>query len=103
MGARTAGSTVLVSRTAAYHGTHGFGTALGGIPSNRQGMGPLGETVQVSHSSLEDMEETFARIGPERIAAVFMEPVIGAGGVFPPPPDTSRASRSSPSAPASCS
>ena len=24
--------TVLISRTAAYHGTHGFGTALGGIP-----------------------------------------------------------------------
>jgi putrescine---pyruvate transaminase len=76
--------TVLVSRTAAYHGTHGFGTALGGIPSNRQGMGPLGETVQVRHNSLEEMEETFERIGPERIAAVFMEPVIGAGGVYPP-------------------
>jgi adenosylmethionine-8-amino-7-oxononanoate aminotransferase len=78
--------TVLVSRTAAYHGTHGFGTALGGIPSNRQGCGPLGETVQVRHNSLEEMEETFARVGPERIAAVFMEPVIGAGGVYPPAP-----------------
>jgi putrescine aminotransferase len=78
--------TVLVSRTAAYHGTHGFGTALGGIPSNRQGMGPLGETVQVRHNSLGEMEETFARVGPERIAAVFMEPVIGAGGVYPPAP-----------------
>ena len=31
--------TVLVSRTAAYHGTHGFGTALGGIPSNRVASG----------------------------------------------------------------
>jgi adenosylmethionine-8-amino-7-oxononanoate aminotransferase len=78
--------TVLVSRTAAYHGTHGFGTALGGIPSNRQGMGPLGETVQVRHNSLKEMEETFERVGPERIAAVFMEPVIGAGGVYPPAP-----------------
>ena len=78
--------TVLVSRTAAYHGTHGFGTALGGIPSNRQGMGPLGETVQVRHNSLQEMEETFERIGPERVAAVFMEPVIGAGGVYPPAP-----------------
>ncbi len=78
--------TVLISRTAAYHGTHGFGTALGGIPSNRQGMGPLGETVQVGHNSLEQMEETFERIGPERVAAVFMEPVIGAGGVYPPAP-----------------
>ena len=56
--------TVLISRTAAYHGTHGFGTALGGIPSNRQGFGPQGETVQVRHHSLKEMEETFARIGP---------------------------------------
>ena len=78
--------TVLVSRTAAYHGTHGFGTALGGIPSNRVGFGPLAETVQVRHDSLEEMEQTFARIGPERVAAVFMEPVIGAGGVYPPAP-----------------
>jgi putrescine---pyruvate transaminase len=78
--------TLLVSRTAAYHGTHGFGTALGGIPSNRQATGPLTDTVQVRHDSVADMEETFARIGPERIAAVFMEPVIGAGGVYPPAP-----------------
>jgi len=77
---------VLISRTAAYHGTHGFGTALGGIPSNRQGFGELTETVQVRHNSLEEMEETFERIGPERVAAVFMEPVIGAGGVYPPSP-----------------
>jgi putrescine---pyruvate transaminase len=78
--------TVLVSRTAGYHGTHGFGTALGGIPSNRQGFGPLGETVQVHHDSLEDLEQMIARVGAERVAAVFMEPVIGAGGVYPPTP-----------------
>ncbi len=78
--------TVLISRTAAYHGTHGFGTALGGIPSNQVGFGPLNETIQVRHDSLEEMEQAFARIGPERVAAVFMEPVIGAGGVYPPAP-----------------
>ena len=78
--------TVLISRTAAYHGTHGFGTALGGIPSNQVGFGPLNETIQVRHDSLEEMEQTFAKIGPERVAAVFMEPVIGAGGVYPPAP-----------------
>ena len=38
------------------------------------------------HDSLEEMEQTFERVGPERIAAVFMEPVIGAGGVYPPAP-----------------
>ena len=75
---------VLVSRTAGYHGTHGFGTAIGGIPANRDGFGPLLETAQVAHDSLQAMQEAFARIGPERVAAVFVEPVIGAGGVHPP-------------------
>jgi putrescine---pyruvate transaminase len=78
--------TLLISRTAAYHGTHGFGTALGGIPGNREGFGPLLETLQVRHDSLQELEETFARVGPERVAAVFVEPVIGAGGVHPPAP-----------------
>jgi putrescine---pyruvate transaminase len=78
--------TVLVSRTAGYHGTHGFGTALGGIPANREGFGSLAGTIQVRHDSVEEMQETFARVGPERVAAVFVEPVIGAGGVYPPAP-----------------
>ncbi len=78
--------TVLVSRTAGYHGTHGFGTALGGIASNRAGFGPLGGTIRVRHDSLQELEETVARVGPERVAAVFLEPVIGAGGVYPPAP-----------------
>jgi adenosylmethionine-8-amino-7-oxononanoate aminotransferase len=78
--------SLLISRTAAYHGTHGFGTALGGIPRNRQGFGPLTDTIQVRHDSLEELKETLARVGPERVAAVFLEPVIGAGGVYPPAP-----------------
>ena len=45
--------TLLISRTAGYHGTHGFGTALAGIPANRDGFGPQVETVQVPHDSLE--------------------------------------------------
>jgi putrescine---pyruvate transaminase len=78
--------TVLVSRTAGYHGTHGYGTALAGIPANREGFGPQVETVQVPHDSLEAMEVEIERIGVERVAAVFAEPVIGAGGVYPPLP-----------------
>ena len=78
--------TLLISRTAGYHGTHGFGTALGGIPSNREGFEPLTGTIQVRHDSLEELEETFELVGPERVAAVFLEPVIGAGGVYPPAP-----------------
>jgi putrescine---pyruvate transaminase len=77
---------VLVSRTAGYHGTHGFGTALAGIPANRVGYGPQVDTVQVPHDSVEAMEMEIERIGVDRVAAVFVEPVIGAGGVYPPLP-----------------
>ncbi|HLY47581.1 MAG TPA: aspartate aminotransferase family protein [Solirubrobacteraceae bacterium] len=78
--------TLLISRTEGYHGTHGFGTALAGIPANRTGFGPQVETLQVPHDSLEAMEAEIERVGPERVAAVFVEPVIGAGGVYPPVP-----------------
>jgi adenosylmethionine-8-amino-7-oxononanoate aminotransferase len=78
--------TVLISRTAGYHGTHGFGTALAGIPANRFGFGPQVETVQASHDSLEAMEAAIEQVGAARVAAVFAEPVIGAGGVYPPMP-----------------
>jgi putrescine---pyruvate transaminase len=78
--------TVLVSRQAGYHGTHGFGTALAGIPANREGFGPQVETLQVPRDSLEAMEAEIERVGVQRVAAVFVEPVIGAGGVYPPLP-----------------
>lgn len=78
--------TILVSRTAGYHGTHGYGTALAGIPANREGFGPQVETIQVPHDSIEGVQVEMERVGPERIAAVFVEPVIGAGGVYPPVP-----------------
>jgi putrescine---pyruvate transaminase len=78
--------TLLVSRTQGYHGTHGYGTAIGGIAANRTGYGPQVESEQVAHDSVEALEETIRRIGAERIAAFFVEPVIGAGGVYPPGP-----------------
>jgi putrescine aminotransferase len=78
--------TLLISRTHGYHGTHGFGTALAGIPANRTGFGDQVETVQVPHDSLEAAEQAIEQHGPERVAAVFVEPVIGAGGVYPPMP-----------------
>jgi putrescine---pyruvate transaminase len=40
----------------------------------------------VPHDSVEALEEAFQRIGPDQIAAFFIEPVIGAGGVYPPGP-----------------
>jgi adenosylmethionine-8-amino-7-oxononanoate aminotransferase len=78
--------TVLVSRTNAYHGTHGFGTSLAGIPPNRLAAPFVPDVVQVTWNDPEALEAELQRIGPERVAAFFCEPVIGAGGVLPPPP-----------------
>ena len=76
----------LISRTQGYHGTHGFGTSIGGIEANTSGWGPLVPgTSSVAHDSLPALEAEIARIGPDRVAAFFCEPVIGAGGVHPPP------------------
>jgi putrescine aminotransferase len=78
--------TLLISRTGGYHGTNGYGTALAGIPANREGFGPQIETLQVPHDSLEAVAAEIEETGAERVAAVFVEPVIGAGGVYPPMP-----------------
>lgn len=78
--------SVLVSRSNGYHGTHGYGTALAGIPANRTGFGPQVETRQVSHDDPGALDELVGSVGADRVAAVFLEPVIGAGGVYPPPP-----------------
>ncbi len=75
-----------VSRTSAYHGAHGFGTSLGGMPPNRQGFGPLvTDTTQVQYDSVDALERKISEIGSDKIASFFFEPVIGAGGVLPPP------------------
>ncbi|WP_027008525.1 aspartate aminotransferase family protein [Conexibacter woesei] len=78
----------VISRTSGYHGTHGWGTAVSGIPVNREGFGPMvKETSQVPHDSLEALEAAFEEQGGgARVAAVIAEPVIGAGGLYPPLP-----------------
>jgi putrescine---pyruvate transaminase len=79
------GKTVIVSRQSAYHGVNGFGTSIGGIPLNREGFGPLLESAQVERDSSTALAQAIDAIGPERVAAFFCEPVVGAGGVYPPP------------------
>jgi len=78
--------TVFISRENAYHGMHAYGTSLAGIAGNREGWGPLVREVErVTAFNAEALEEKIREVGAERVAAFFAEPVIGAGGVFPPP------------------
>ena len=78
--------TFLINRQKAYHGMNYAGTALAGLPGNRDGYGELvADTTSVAWDSAEDLRTAVERIGPERVAAFFCEPVIGAGGVYPPP------------------
>jgi putrescine---pyruvate transaminase len=77
----------IISRSNGYHGTHAFGTAIGGIEANVSNGGPLvPQTSVVAHDSLPALEQQILSVGPDRVAAFFCEPVIGAGGVYPPAP-----------------
>lgn len=78
--------TVFIAREGAYHGMHAYGTSLAGIPGNHDGWGPLVREVEhVTAFNAEALEEKIREVGAERVAAFFAEPVIGAGGIFPPP------------------
>jgi putrescine aminotransferase len=78
----------LISRTNGYHGTHGYGTAVGGIEANRVGWGPLmGHVSVIPYDSVDAFRAEVENVGPEKVAAFFLELVIGAGGVLLPPDD----------------
>lgn len=77
---------IIVGRTKAYHGMHVAGTALSGLPPNREGYGvlmPDAETVEWDNA--KSLLGLIERVGAERIAAFFCEPIIGAGGIYLPP------------------
>jgi adenosylmethionine-8-amino-7-oxononanoate aminotransferase len=78
--------TILVRREKAYHGMHTAGTSLAGIPANVTGHGPLLEDVlEVPWDDPDSLRAAIEGVGEDRVAAFFCEPVIGAGGVYPPP------------------
>jgi putrescine---pyruvate transaminase len=75
----------LISRERSYHGTHGIGTSILGLPY-RDEFGPLLEdTSRVAWDSLAALEAEVERLGAENVAAFVYEPVIGSGGVLTPP------------------
>lgn len=79
------GRTHVISREHAYHGTHGIATSILGMPY-REGFGELvADTSRVAWDDAAALEAEILRVGSERVAAFVFEPVIGAGGVLPPP------------------
>lgn len=81
------GKQITIGRAHAYHGMNAYGTSLGGIPANWDPRVPLVGAVE--HIAWDDpaaLDKAISELGAERVAAFFCEPVIGAGGVYPPPP-----------------
>jgi len=78
---------VIVSREHGYHGMHGWGTSLIGMPSMKAGYGGafIDEVIHVGALDTETLGALFTERAGE-IAAFIGEPVIGAGGVIPPDP-----------------
>lgn len=81
------GKKLLLSRHNAYHGLHGFGTSVAGLTYNREGYGSdslVPETARISTNNLQDVSRSILELGPDNIAAIIAEPVIGTGGVIAP-------------------
>jgi adenosylmethionine-8-amino-7-oxononanoate aminotransferase len=85
---------VILSRKAAYHGVGSASLAATGIPPLKEGFGPLPDgfvhlSTPTRSSSGDDLDAELVRtideIGAERIAAMVGEPVLGVGGMIPPP------------------
>jgi putrescine---pyruvate transaminase len=77
--------TVILSRDRAYHGVTFGGMGAQGLPANREGFGPhVGDMVNLPADDIEVWAGYLADRG-RGVAALLVEPVQGAGGVYPPP------------------
>ena len=75
----------IIVRQHAYHGMAAYGTSLAGIPANAAGYGDLvPHVVRVPYDDVAAVERALADHAGQ-VAAFFGEPVIGAGGIYPPP------------------
>ncbi|MGW4396295.1 aminotransferase family protein [Amycolatopsis nivea] len=90
--------TVVLARHGGYHGMGGASLAATGIEGLRAGYGPLlpdvewlGKPHGIEHGPnatdilVAELEKRIEEIGPHRIAAFIGEPVLGVGGMVPPP------------------
>lgn len=77
----------IVTLQGGYHGLHGLGTSVVGVPAFREGYGELVPgNLQVPAMDLAALAQVLDGHG-ERIAAVVCEPVMGGGVGVRPPPD----------------
>ena len=92
--------TVILSRHSAYHGVGSASLAATGIPQLKEGFDPLPpgfvhlttpHPLQLGEGAtdvlVDELERTIGEIGADRITAFIGEPVIGVGGMIPPPED----------------
>lgn len=95
--------TRFISRERAYHGVNIGSTSLQGIPNNRKGFPTLEnidflpDMLDIANNAfsrglpengtekLDVLEKFIAQRGAENICAVIVEPIVGAGGMVPPP------------------
>jgi adenosylmethionine-8-amino-7-oxononanoate aminotransferase len=78
---------IVLSRHGAYHGLHAFGTSIAGLQYNRDGYGTdslVPETARISTNNIHEVRTQVEQLGPENVAAIIAEPVIGTGGVVGP-------------------
>jgi putrescine aminotransferase len=77
---------LIISRDRGYHGTNYGGTSAQGLPMNKQGYGELlADIVHVPADDAEALSVLMAERSDE-VAAVILEPIQGAAGVYPPLP-----------------
>jgi adenosylmethionine-8-amino-7-oxononanoate aminotransferase len=92
------GRDVILARKRAYHGMGGLSGAATDLPMVKEGIGPLPPqfvhltTPHERHLGddavavlIDELEQTIERIGARRVAALIGEPVMGVGGMIPPP------------------
>ena len=77
--------TLIVSRGRGYHGVTFGGMAAQGLPPNQEGFGPHVEGFENLPPDDIEVWASFMAARGDEVAAVLVEPVQGAGGVYPPP------------------
>lgn len=80
--------TKIISRLNGYHGVTLGSMAATALPAFHPRFGPLPpHFLHVPPMDPDALETLIRKEGPETVAAFIAEPVQGAGGVYPPPPD----------------